>query len=72
MTIIFDVFKLLFKMFVADFRLTMATLAGVVIVAILLKGVGIDPVWGGMLLLAICVAVLIETVLREARIRARK
>ncbi|NOX41744.1 MAG: hypothetical protein GXP05_14950 [Alphaproteobacteria bacterium] len=72
MTIIFDVFKLLFKMFVADFRLTMAVLAGVVIVAILLKGVGIDPVWGGMLLLAICVAVLFETVLREARIRSRK
>jgi hypothetical protein len=72
MSILFDVFKLLFKMFVADFRLTMATLTGVVIVAVLLKGVGIDPLWGGLILLAICVAVLFETVLREARIRARK
>ncbi len=72
MSIIFDVFKELFKMFVADLRLTLCTLAGVAIVAYLLKGIGISPMLGGGLLLLLCIIVLIETVLREAKTRARK
>ncbi len=72
MSIILDVFKMLFKMFVADLRLTLSTLAGVAIIAYLLKGVGISPLLGGMLLLLLCLIVLLETILREARLRARK
>jgi len=72
MSIILDVFKMLFKMFVADRRLTLSILASVAIVAYLLKGMGISPMLGGMLLLLLCLVVLIETILREAKLRARK
>jgi hypothetical protein len=57
MTIFWDVLKELFKMFVADFRLTLATLSGVLIVG---------------LLLVVCLIVLFEAVLREARLRRKK
>jgi len=66
MSIIGDVFKELFKMFVADLRLTLAILAGIVVVAVLLGRGFIGPVAAGLLLAAISIAVLGETVLREA------
>lgn len=72
MNILRDVFKELFKMFVADLRLTMAILAGIVVVAILLGQGVVGPVAAGLLLAAISVAVLGETVLREARSRRGK
>jgi hypothetical protein len=71
MNILADVFKELFKMFVADFRLTMATLASVALVAVLLGSTQITPVAGGILLLSLCLAVLFEAVLREAIQRAK-
>jgi len=70
MTIIASVFKELFKMFVADFRLTMATLAAVAVTAILLGPLAMTPIYGGPLLLLLCIVIFLESVLREARIRA--
>jgi len=69
MNILGDVFKELFKMFVSDLRLTLASLAGVVIVAALLGQGVIGPLAAGLLLAAISLAVLAEAVLREARLR---
>jgi len=72
MNILGDVFKELFKMFVADLRLTLAILGGVAVVAVLVATAVIAPVVGGPLLTLLCAAVLIEAVLREARHRANK
>ncbi|MFV2034226.1 MAG: hypothetical protein ACC631_03790 [Halocynthiibacter sp.] len=72
MTILIDVFRELFKMFVTDFRLTMATLASVVLVAVLLGPLGFPPLFGGPLLLVLCLGILLETVFREARKRSAK
>ncbi|MGV6847331.1 MAG: hypothetical protein ACWA5A_03015 [Marinibacterium sp.] len=67
MNIIADVFKELFKMFVADLRLTLATLAGIAVVAVLLGQGLLGPVAGAGLLVILTLAVLSEAVLREAR-----
>jgi hypothetical protein len=72
MSILGEVFKELLKMFVADFRLTLAILGGVGVVAILIGTGAIAPLIGGPLLILLCAAVLIEAVLRETRHRARK
>lgn len=72
MNIFGDVFKELLKMFVADLRLTMAILAGIVAVAILLGQGVVGPVAAGLLLAAINIAVLGEAVLRETRRRRHK
>jgi hypothetical protein len=69
MTILGDVFKELLKMFVADLRLTLAVLGGVVLVAILMDRGVFGPIGGGLALAAGCVLVLGEAVLREARRR---
>ena len=71
MNILGDVFKELFKMFVADLRLTLASLAGVVIVAALLGQGVIGPLAAGLLLAAISLVGLAEAVLREARLRRK-
>ncbi|GIX15284.1 MAG: hypothetical protein KatS3mg118_3243 [Paracoccaceae bacterium] len=71
MTILRDVLKELFKMFMADLRLTMAILAGIVILAVLFGQGLVGPVAAGLLLAAISIAVLAEAVLREARSRRR-
>lgn len=72
MSIIGDVFKELFKMFVADLRLTSAILAGIVVVAILLARNVVGPYFAGLLLAAISIAVLGEAVQREARLRRKQ
>ena len=72
MNIIGDVFKELFKMFVADLRLTLATLGGVVVVASLLAGGAVGPIAAAFLLAGFCIAVLAEAVLREARSRRNR
>jgi len=72
MNILGDVFKELFKMFVTDLRLTLATLAAVLLVALLLGYGVLGPVSGGMLLLVLCVVILLEAIFREARLRATK
>lgn len=69
MTILGDVFKELLKMFVADLRLTLAILGGVVLVGILMDRGVFGPIGGGLALAAGCVLVLGEAVLREARRR---
>lgn len=69
MTILGDVFKELLKMFVADLRLTLAVLGGVVLVAILMDRGVLGPIGGSLALAAGCVLVLGEAVLREARRR---
>jgi len=71
MRIIADVFRQLFKMFVADMRLTLAILAGVAVVAVLLGQGIVGPLVAGLLLIVICLAVLVEAVLRETRARRR-
>ena len=67
MTIFSDVLKELFKMFVADLRLTLATLAGVVVVAVLLGLDLLGPAVSGIVLMLISLLVLAETVIRAAR-----
>lgn len=69
MNIIADVFKELFKMFVADLRLTLATLAGIAVVAVLLGQGLLGPMAAAGLLVLLTLAVLAEAVLREARAR---
>ena len=59
-------------MFVADLRLTLAILGGVIVVAILLRTVWVSPLRAGLLLTLICLAVLAEAIFREVRIRGRK
>jgi hypothetical protein len=67
MSIIVDVVKELVSMFLADARLTIATLALVAIVAGLVIALHIEPlVSGGMLLLG-SLAILVEAAAREAR-----
>lgn len=69
MTILLEVAKELLGMFLADFRLTAAILALVLLVAVLVDGAGIDPVVAGALLLGGCLLILIEAVTRAARQR---
>ncbi|VAW22063.1 hypothetical protein MNBD_ALPHA12-879 [hydrothermal vent metagenome] len=72
MNILTDVFVELFKMFVTDLRLTIATLAAVVLVALLLAYENLPPLFAGVLLLVLCVAILFEAVFRETRIRTKR
>lgn len=69
MTFIGDVLKELFKMFVADLRLTLAVVGGVTLVAILMGPGGLGPVGAGLTLAVSCILILGEAVLREARKR---
>ena len=70
--ILFDVARELFKMFVADFRLTIAVLAGVAVVDLLLAQGMVSATVAGGLLLVLCLIVLLESVLREAKRRAKQ
>ncbi len=72
MNIIGDVFKELFKMFVADLRLTLAILGGIIVVWILLHKGLIGPLPAGLLLTFYCFIVLAEAVIREARQRSQR
>ena len=67
MNIIGEVAKELLGMFLADARLTSATLILVAIIAALIIWARLDPVLCGGLLFAGCLAILVEAVLREAR-----
>jgi hypothetical protein len=70
MTVLGDVFKELFGMFVADARLTLAILLLVGVVAGLVSAFPAVPYLTGGVLLFGFVAILVEAVVREAR-RAR-
>jgi hypothetical protein len=71
MSIIGDVAKGLLGMFLADARLTLATLALVAIVAALIVGLRVDPMLGGGLLLLGSLLIVVEAAVREARRRRR-
>jgi len=69
MNILKDVFAELFKMFVSDVRLTAAILGTVLAAAALIDLTRLPPLAGGAALLLGCLAVLVISVLREARRR---
>jgi hypothetical protein len=69
MSIVIDVAKELFSMFLADVRLTTATLVLVALVAIIVLALRIEPLVGGVLLIAGCLAIVVEAAAREARRR---
>ena len=72
MRIIGDVFKELFAMFLVDARLTFGTLSLVAIVGGLIVGIRIEPFLAGSVLLIGCLGILVGTVWREAKGRARR
>lgn len=69
MSILVDVAKELFGMFLDDAKLTAATLVLVAIVAALLAG-HVEPLLDGAVLLLGCLALLVEATVREARHRS--
>jgi len=69
MSLIREVIGELAGMFLADARLSGATLALVALVAVLLLALPLPALLGGALLLFGCLAVLVEATLREARRR---
>jgi hypothetical protein len=71
MSIIVEVAKELLGMFLADARLTTATLVVLVaIVAGLVVAMRVEPLQGGCVLLLGCLAILVEAAVREARRRS--
>jgi hypothetical protein len=72
MSVIGDVFKELFAMFLADRRLTFATLSLVAIVGGLVVGLHIEPSLAGSVLLLGCLGILVGTASREARERIHR
>jgi hypothetical protein len=72
MTIIRDVLKELFGMFLADARLTMAILLLVAVVAGVVAALHPGSLLTGGALLFGCLAILVEAVNREARTRHRQ
>lgn len=70
MNILRDVARELLGMFLADARLTTATLALVALVAGLVVAMKIEPLLGGGLLFLGCLAILVEAAIREARHRS--
>ena len=69
MTLIRDIAKELFGMFLADARLSVAILLLVGIVAALVTSLGARPLFDGGVLLLGSLAILLEAVVREARRR---
>jgi len=69
MNILKDVLAELLKMFVGDIRLTAAILAIVLAAAALIDITRLPPLAGGVALLVGCLAVLVISVVREARRR---
>lgn len=70
MSILRDVAKELLGMFLADARLTTATLLLVAIVAGLVVALRVEPLLGGSVLFLGCIAILVEAAIREARRRS--
>jgi hypothetical protein len=59
----------LIGMFVGEARLTVSVLATVAAVGLLVDFSGLDPLLGGIALLLSCLTLLVESVLRGARLR---
>lgn len=72
MSIIGDVFKELFAMFLADARLTFATLVLVAIVGALVDGLEVEPLLAGSVLVLGCLGILVGTASREATAAERR
>ena len=72
MSLVGEVLKELLGMFLADARLTTATLILVAAVAGLVIGLRVDPIAGGALLLLGSLLILVEAALREARRRGNR
>ena len=72
MEIIKEVLLELFSMFVTDLRLTIATLALVAAVAVLVLVLHINALICGLVLLLGCFAIVMEAAIRETRSRAAK
>ena len=72
MEIIKEVLVELFSMFVTDLRLTIATLALVAAVAVLVLVLHINALICGLVLLLGCFAIVMEAAIRETRSRAAK
>lgn len=70
MSIIVEVAKELLGMFLADARLTTATLVLVTIVAGLVVALHLEPLVGGSVLLLGCLVILVEAAVREAKRRS--
>jgi hypothetical protein len=70
MRLIVDVVKELVSMFLADARLSMATLALVAIVAGLVVALPMESLVSGGILVLGCLAILVEAAAREARRRS--
>ncbi len=70
MSIIVEVAKELLGMFLADARLTTATLVLVTIVAGLVVALHLEPLVGGSVLLLSCLVILVEAAVREAKRRS--
>ncbi|MFC3205446.1 hypothetical protein [Aquamicrobium soli] len=71
MNILAEVFRELVGMFLAEARLSLATLALVGLVAVLSLAVHVAPLLAGAILLVGCFAILVEATVREARRRRR-
>ena len=69
MSILREVAQELLGMFLADARLTTATLVLVALVTALVLAVKVEPLWGGSLLFLGCLAILVSAALREAKQR---
>lgn len=69
MTLLADIAKGLVGMFLADARLSGAVLALVLVVVVLTKVLELEPLIGGGVLLAGCLAILAAAAYREARRR---
>jgi len=67
MSILGDVFKELYAMFLGDARLTLAILFLVALVGTLVVGAQIGPLFGGGILLLGCLAILVGTTSLEAK-----
>jgi len=72
MNILGDVFKELLGMFIADARLTVATLVLVAIVGTLVFALRIDPTAAGSFLLFGSLAILVAAAVSEATFRTDK
>jgi hypothetical protein len=72
MTIISDVLKELMAMFIADARLSLALLVLVGVVAGIVRALHAGPVLAGSVLLIGVLAILLDAVSREARLRSRQ
>ena len=72
MEVLKDVLAELFSMFVTDARLTLSTLALVLVVAALTVGLGLQPLIGGLVLLVGCIGIVVEATIRETQKRAQR